>query len=252
MKYKRIISLAPSITESIFALGAESILVGRTDYCNYPPEVDTIDSIGGFITPDIEKIVNLKPDLVLATSTHKNEELQKLRNFNIAVEVIKTDDIFDSPDAILSIGKYINKENEAKSLAKKIKSELENLLYKVKDIKERKSVHYMCFTNKACGWKKKCTTTKLIEMAGGKQISTNGKELIASIVKGNPDVIIIPYHKSRKEWQETMDFINQNIELKETIALKNNNIRWISGELLLRPGPRTGEGFRQLIEAIHS
>lgn len=252
MRKLRIVSLAPSITESVFAIGAGILLVGRTDYCNYPVEADVVTSIGGFITPDIKKIFELNPDLVLATSTHKSDELQKITDKGIDVKVVKTENIFDCPDAIRSIGRFIGFENKADALADKLKLELDNLLEITKLTKEEKTVHYMCFTEKACGWKKKCTTTKLIEKAGGKHIKVNGKGLIGSIVEENPDVIIVPYHKERVEWQETMDFLNKNEELLDTNAFKNNKIRWISGELLLRPGPRSAEGFKQLIEAIHS
>ena len=75
---QRIVSLAPSNTEILFALGLADKVVGVTDYCNYPPEAKEKPSIGGFSTPNIEKVIALSPDLILATSTHQKQVIPQL------------------------------------------------------------------------------------------------------------------------------------------------------------------------------
>ncbi len=251
MTYQRIISLAPSITESIFTLNASHLLVGRTDYCNFPSETEEIKSIGGFITPDLDKIKALKPDLLIATSTHKKEELEKVKSFGIEVKTLKTENIFDSPKAIEELGLLTGKSKFASKLANELNDELNKLLEIAKNVNAIKRVYYLCSIGNFCAWKNKCTTTKLIELAGGKHIALKNKNLTNSIVKEDPEIIIIPYHKERKEFKETQQFLEDEKILHQTSAYKNGNIQSITGELLLRPGPRSAIGFKQLINAIH-
>ena len=251
MNYHRIISLAPSITESIFALNVGNLLVGITDYCNFPPEASKIESIGGFITPDLDKIKSLAPDLVIATSTHKKSELEKIENFGIEVKILKTENIFDSPKAIEELGCITGTRQYANKIASKIDSELKELLELAKSAKTIKNVYYLCSIGSFCAWKNKCTTTSLIELAGGKHIPLKNRNHIDNVVSANPDVIIIPYNKTRKEHKETMQFLEEEKKLHQTKAYKNTNIQSIMGELLLRPGPRSSIGLKQLINAIH-
>ncbi len=251
MNYQRIISIAPSITESIFALNAGHLIVGITDYCNFPPEASEIESVGGFITPDLQKIQSLTPDLLVATTTHKKSELDKVESLGIDVKVIKTEDIFDTPTAIEELGLLTNKSQLANKLATETEFELKKLIEFAKKAKRIKKVYYLCSTGSFCAWKNKCTTTHLIEMAGGQHIKLKNKNLLDSIVAENPEVIIIPYSVEREEFKETMTFLAQEKKLHQTTAYKTNNIQSITGELLLRPGPRSPIGFKQLINAIH-
>ncbi|NJO91968.1 MAG: ABC transporter substrate-binding protein [Chloroflexia bacterium] len=251
MSYQRIVSLAPSITESIFALNAGHLLVGVTDYCNFPPETSKLKSIGGFITPDLNKIKALAPQLLIATTTHKKNELEKVENFGIKVEVIKMEDIFDTPEAIEELGHLTNQPQFANKLASETDLELKKLLELAKKAKSVKKVYYLCSTGSFCAWKNKCTTTKLIELAGGKHIKLKNKDHLNSVITENPEVIIIPYSKDREEYKETIAFLEKENKLHDTIAYRTSNIQSITGELLLRPGPRSPIGFEQLINAIH-
>ncbi len=251
MSYQRIISLAPSITESIFALNAGHLLVGITDYCNFPPQVSKIKSIGGFVTPDLDKIKALAPELLIATTTHKKSELKKVESYGIDVKIIKTEDIFDTPKAIEELGALTGQVQLANKLASQTDFELKKLLELAKKAKSVKKVYYLCSTGSFCAWKNKCTTTKLVDLAGGKHIKLKNKNLLDSVVSENPDVIIVPYSKDREEYKETTAFLEKEKKLHQTSAYKTGNIQPITGELLLRPGPRSPIGFKQLINAIH-
>ncbi|MGI6119405.1 MAG: helical backbone metal receptor, partial [Desulfosporosinus sp.] len=91
----KIISLAPNITETIFALERGNQLVGRTDYCDYPDEAAKIESVGSLETPSIEKIVILKPDLVIASTHFSKDVLKKLEELGITTIVLYGEESFD-------------------------------------------------------------------------------------------------------------------------------------------------------------
>src|SRR5687768_5948246 len=82
---KRIVSLAPSVTEMLYFLGFGSRVVGRSSYCNYPPEVLKVASVGGFVDASIEKIVSLEPDIVVAYKGNSLDLVLQLRELNINV-----------------------------------------------------------------------------------------------------------------------------------------------------------------------
>ncbi|MEA1974096.1 MAG: helical backbone metal receptor, partial [Bacillota bacterium] len=109
-----IVSVAPSVTETIFALGASDKLVGRTDYCDYPLEASSIESVGSLMDVNIEKIVEINPDIVIASTHFKAETLEKLTDLDINVAVIIAEESFDRVYSnIETIGKIVNRNDES-------------------------------------------------------------------------------------------------------------------------------------------
>ncbi|MCK5344606.1 MAG: ABC transporter substrate-binding protein, partial [Candidatus Heimdallarchaeota archaeon] len=110
---QRIISMAPSVTEIIYALGAEDRLVGRTDYCDYPAEVLNITSFGGFSTPSLEVLTALNPDIIIA-ATWNADSVALLEDANITIVIVdQIDTILHVIDGIKDIGKLIASETNA-------------------------------------------------------------------------------------------------------------------------------------------
>ena len=114
---QRVVSLSPAVTEIVYALGAEDILVGRTDFCEYPPEAATIPSIGGISNLNIEKILSLNPDLVISGSMVGKKVTDQMDQMGVpmvcVVEKPKFEALFDN---IRAIGRLVGKEHEADSL----------------------------------------------------------------------------------------------------------------------------------------
>lgn len=112
---KKVISVAPNISEIIFDLGSGEKLVGRTNYCDYPQEVTSVESIGTMRTPDIEKIISLEPDIVIA-STHFNEEnSKKLEDAGITVISLYEENNVDGVYTMIeTLGTALNKNDKAK------------------------------------------------------------------------------------------------------------------------------------------
>jgi len=111
---KRIVSLAPHITEMVFKLGAGDRLIGRTDFCNYPSEAKHIETIGGYLNIDFEKLVSLKPDRVLQFPNEENK--QKIESLGIRVEEIPNETIDQILNSILKLGKILGLEDRAREV----------------------------------------------------------------------------------------------------------------------------------------
>ena len=113
----RVVSLSPAVTEIIYALGAEELLVGRTDFCTYPPEVADIPSIGGISNLNIEKILSLNPDLVISGSMVGKKVTDQMDAMGTPMVCVIEKPRFEALyDNITAIGKLVGKEQEADSL----------------------------------------------------------------------------------------------------------------------------------------
>ncbi len=138
---ERIISLSPANTEILYALGLGDKIVGVTDYCDYPEEVATKEKIGGYSDPNIEKIISLNPDLILATGIYLKpiEELEKLGVPSVAIEPENIDEMLDS---IEIIGKATGRHKEAMDL-------IDNLKARIKKVEDMQTSDQRLYMN--CG-----------------------------------------------------------------------------------------------------
>lgn len=246
----RVVSLAPNVTETIFAIGAESKLVGRTDYCDYPTAVSEIESIGTLLEPSVEKIVSLNPDLIIA-STHFSEELlTKLTDISLKVAIIdEKGSIEGTYENITDIGLLLNREDEAKRVVSDIKAEMARLKDLVKD-SERPSVYYVVGYGEYGDYTAGGDTfiSGLLEIAGGDNIAKDSLGWgysLEKIIEKNPEIIICSKYYGTKEG------IASATGYKELPAVKNNKLIEIDNNLVDRQGPRIAEGVKELMMAIH-
>lgn len=257
-KPNRIVTLIPSITETVFALNQGELVVGRTDWCNYPEQVFEIESVGG-MQFDIEKILSLKPDVILTHASGADssaEGLEQLRNAGITVVVINDaqtlDDVLTS---IEMIGEVLGVNEEAKQITSDMKNKFSEIKEKAASINEEELMRV---------W---------VEVAPAPEIYTTGQgtfmhemleiinaENVAGDLEGwikfteedavsfNPDVIITTYGyylenpeeqvKSRQGWQEVS-------------AVKNDRVFDVHSDKVTRSGPRLSEGVEELAKSIY-
>lgn len=123
----RIVSLAPSNTEILFAVGAGSRVVGVTTYCDYPPEVQNISRIGGFANVNIEAVVSLTPDLVLAAYGNGEQTINQLRNLNLSVVVLNPKNTEDIIKNILLVGNITENDANASMISENMRQEIKNI-----------------------------------------------------------------------------------------------------------------------------
>ncbi|KAB2328607.1 ABC transporter substrate-binding protein [Cytobacillus depressus] len=256
-KPEKIVSLIPSNTEISFALGLGNEIVGISDYDNYPAETAEKEKIGA-MDFNVEKIISLKPNLVLAHESGANygeAGLQQLRDAGIAVFIVNEaknfDDVFNS---INMIGTATGKKDEAEQLVESMRAKLEEIKEKAKTIKDEDRKKVFIEVAPAPEMYAAGTNTFMNEMLSilhaDNIITEEGWPKVdpEAIIEKNPDVIITTHGYytedpvgnvlGRNGWQE----IN---------AVKNNQVVDVDSDMVNRSGPRLVEGVELLAKAIY-
>jgi iron complex transport system substrate-binding protein len=244
---QRIISLAPSNTEILFALGLGDKVVGVTDWCDYPPEALEKEKVGSYDTPDTEKIVALNPDLILVAYGTTMDVINNLVGLGLTVFGIKTTDLDDLLNDIRTIGEITDKELEAYALTSEMESKIEAIADATSELEERPRVFYIVWHDPLWTAGSGTFIHELIEKAGGVNICQNitGYTTISieEIVARNPEVIIT------SEW--SYDWAINATELASTNASQTDRIYQGDDDLVQRPSPRLVEGLEWFAHFIH-
>jgi len=254
---KRIVSLSPNLTQVIYALGDLDSVVGVTVYDEFPLEVVDLPKVGGWINPNYEAILALKPDLVVIMKDQDISFGDKLRELGLETFTAKSNDsISDILQSITDLGQMLDKEEQAQKLTGHIKTNLDQINEKNKN-SSKKSVLlvvgrnpgslediYVIGTNNYIN--------ELIELAGGENIIKNERNALKitkeSIFSLNPEVIIeINHLKSDREAQ----ILEIWKSLKQVDAVKNNQVYVLSSKVLLHPSQRIVEGAQILVDILN-
>lgn len=244
----KIVSMAPNVTEMIFALGAEDKLVGRTDYCDYPEEALAIESVGTLMTPDIEKIISLEPDVVIASTHFSEESEQQLKDLGINVIVLYEEMDMDGVYGMINtLSDVVNKKEAGQTIVTEMQVSVEETLAAVAGL-ESKSVYYVVGFGEYGDYTAGGNTFlgQLLTMAGGSNVAeevTDWSYTLESLVEADPEIIIIA--DDMKESFETAE------NYKDLTAVKNGNVFGVDKNTLERQGYRNAEGLRTLAEIIH-
>jgi iron complex transport system substrate-binding protein len=254
---KRLISLAPSVTEILFAVGAGEEVVGVTSYCNYPPEALKKEQIGGFDpkTMSIEKIISLKPDLVLASDDFQQPVIDALAALNVPVVSVYATTIDGVYDNIAFVGQVTGHSNQAAQLVSRMKARIQAVQDKVGKLSadKRVSVFWETWDEPLMTAGPKSFTGQLVEAAGGSNIFAELKEewpTVSSeeIVKRNPAVILSP---NMMVGQVTFDKVAQRPGWASIAAVANKRIYLIDGDISSRSGPRVADGVELIAQSLY-
>jgi iron complex transport system substrate-binding protein len=249
---QRIVSLVPSATEIIYAVGGEDRLVGRTDFCDYPPAARAKPSVGGMVNPSLETLVSLKPDLVIATNAGNREDtVKQLTRLRIPVYLVGADRIAQVKDVARRLGGLTGRDAAVASLVDRIDRRVAVVRDAVK-AHGRPRVLYVLWPDPLIVPGPAALLTELIDIAGGVSITAADAEayprysLEAAVAKA-PEVIVLANHGSRSgpiaidRWQR----------LTSLPAIKSGRVHSVDGNLMHRYGPRVIDGLDQLARAIH-
>jgi iron complex transport system substrate-binding protein len=253
---QRIVSLAPSHTETIYALGLADRLVAVTDYCNYPPEAKEKPSIGGFSTPNIEQVVAMNPDLVLATVIHQAEIIPQLEAKGLTVVAVNPITINEVLDAIMLVGQVTGQEAEARSLIFDMQKRIDAVTDKTGALSEAQKprVLYVVWHDPLMAAGTGTLHDELIRTAGGTNVAGDleGYDTISleTVIAANPQVMIAGYGMGTGE-DLPLQFIRTEDRMKNTDARLNDRIYGIDTDLVGRPGPRIVEALEQFARYIH-
>jgi len=256
---QRIVSLAPSNTEILFALGLSDRIVAVTDYCNYPPEAKTKPSIGGFSTPNIEEVIAKNPDLILAADIHKDKVIPPLEAKGLTVIALNPKTIDEVITSIELVGKVTGKEKEAADLAANMQKRIKVVTEKTGKLspEQQPSTCFVVWHDPLMIANFGTLQDELIKKAGGSNTvgllsSKSGYAEISleTFLAANPAVMIAGVGMGTGE-DLPLQFLTSETRLADTDARRNNRIYSIDQDLVGRAGPRIVEALEQFARFIH-
>ncbi|WP_026486929.1 ABC transporter substrate-binding protein [Caldanaerobius polysaccharolyticus] len=248
-KPEKVVSLAPSNTEILFAIDAGDEIVGVTDFDDYPPEAKNIDKVGGFKGANVEAIASKKPDVVLAGTTVTKDEVQKIQSLGIPVVITEAQSFNQIYDSISLIGKIVDKNEQASKLVAQMKSKVSEISDKVKNSDKVRAYYAVQFGQQNWTAGKGTFIDEIIAMAGGINVVSDVKGWaqysMEKLVKDNPQVLLTSSHAGNVK-----DLSNMQ-GYKDLDAVKNGKIIVIDDNIILRPGPRIVQGLETVAKALH-
>ena len=253
----RIVSLAPSVTEIVFVLGSGDCLVGATDYCDYPPEAKRIERVGGFAAPNVERVLALGPDLVIATGFEREEVAEALRRSGIRVLDVRIRNFEELFSAIRQIGEAVGRSQRAEGVVARMRAELEAVAAQndATPRRRRPKVFVEIGDHPLMAAGGASFLDDLIARAGGVNVAHEVSQAYASInpekvVEWNPDFIVVARMDGP---DDAAAGLARRIGWADISAVKNGRvIDDIPADLLFRPGPRLIDGVEALAARLHS
>jgi iron complex transport system substrate-binding protein len=250
---KRIVSLAPNITEILFSLGLDEEIVGVSIHCNFPEKAKSKTQVGSYISIDFERIVSLKPDLVIATAVGNTRDMvERLGGFGFPTYVIFPKNFNDILRSIGHLGQVVNREQGADGIIQGMKKRSERIVELTKDL-HRPKVFIQIGDAPIVTVGKGSFADDLIRLAGGENIASREKEVyprfgMEEILKRSPEVILISSMNPKGDYQKI--FLEWS-RWKTIPAVKNNRIHLIDSDLIDRPSPRIIEGLEEIARILH-
>ena len=253
---ERIISLAPSNTEILFALGLADKVVGVTDYCNCPPEAQAKPKIGGFTTTNIEKVVALSPDLILAAQIQKERIIPVLEGKGLTILALDPKTLDEVLESITLVGEVTGEGEEASQLVTEMRNRIKAVTAKTDNLPEaqRPRVFYITWHAPLMTPGSGTRHNELIRMAGGTNIAQDltGYAAISleAVIKASPQVIIAGVGMGSGE-DLPFQYVKTEPRLRNVDARINHRVYSIDVDLAGRPGPRITDALEKFAEFIH-
>lgn len=246
----KIISLAPNITEAIYSIGADSLLIGVTSYCNYPEEAKNKTIIGGMLDPNIEIITSLKPDLIIMTIEGNSQaSYQALINSGFKIFVTNPRDLNGIKKMLSDFGKICGKENNSEILIKRLDSAEKSFLEATSKIKPKPKALILVSINPLITVNKTTYINQIANLSGYVNIYSDEPMPYPTInfedvIVKNPDCIILTSELTDGKGNYLKELGKY---LNTTNAFRNNKIISVNADLISRPGPRIIQAIEQLI-----
>ena len=247
---ERIISLAPSTTEILFAAGLGDKIVGVTDFCDYPEEAKRKPKIGGMSNPSLEAVVSLKPDIVLMTTDGNPQEFElKLHSLKIKTFVFESLTIAELPDGIRKMGAALDEKEKFNALASDIEQTMDK--FKAHGTAYGKKVLFIVWPEPLIVAGHRTAADDAITLLGGINIAGGAvgrypKYSIEEIFHQSPDIIFVGKGMSGKGPDDMRKLAGSLLDRIAAVpAVKNNRVFFVS-DSLFRLGPRVLDGIREL------
>jgi iron complex transport system substrate-binding protein len=248
----RIISLAPSVTEMLFALGAGESVVGVTEFCDYPPEAQSKPKVG-YARPNLESLVALRPDLILAPQDFLQPDiLTKLDELKIAVFVLQAASIEDVITQANTMGRMLERVSTANDVVGVMRQQLSEIKARVSTTPRRR-VLYVLNSEPLITVGPGSFIHQMLELAGGANVAAASEVPyprlnMEEVLKRDPEILLFPVGQA----ETVTDQEQQTWQRWTTLtAVKEHRFANVPTDLVNRPGPRITEGLHALAQAIH-
>lgn len=277
---ERIVSLSPSNTEILFAVGSGPKVVGVTDYCNYPPEIDAriktnkIVRVGGYWNPSVKSIRKLKPDLVLVSTAQCTVKTNKcktdcsrrcelttkvanrLKSQGLNVLTLSSHSIEDVLDTITLVGKATGNTTKARDLVENLRRKIDKIVAHSKNSSHRPKVYFEVWNNPYISVNSKTWIGNLITLAGGTNVfgdAVSEWPIIQSedIIQKNPDIMVFPVIPDVPRFWGDFEAVKKRLGWKNITAIINSNLYEVQRDHISRPGPRLIKALEVLAEVIN-
>ncbi len=245
------ITLAPNLTEIVFAVGAGDRLVGNTSYCDYPEQARNITKVGDTLQPSLERIIALRPQVVLVSTASQLEVFtQQLHGQNIAVFVTDPHDLEGVFRSIEQLGRMLGQEQQATAVVQKLRDRTNTVEQRVKQQAPVRSF-YQVSGEPLYTAGHDAFVTDLMRRAGAASVTADvpgawPRYSNESALAAKPDAIILPSGGS-------MGAANANVAeaLRNSPAVRAGRVYKINDDHLARPGPRSVDGLEEMARALH-
>ncbi|MGH7458462.1 MAG: ABC transporter substrate-binding protein [Longimicrobiaceae bacterium] len=248
---RRVISLVPSVTDLVVALGGANRLAARTDY-DSDPRLATLPSVGGGLDPSLEVIASLGPDLVVAWRERTPKLAPRLEELGVPVLLLNTQDTAGVFANIDRLGTLLDRTEEAGSLATSIRAELDSVRRSV-DGRPRRSVLYLVATDPPMTAGAETFPLQLVSVAGGESVFPELRHgwprvSLEAVVRRDPELILLPLTEGG---EGAAAGLRGRAGWREVPAVHAGRIRVLPTEVVNRPGPGLGAAARLIRNAIH-
>jgi len=248
---QRIVSLAPSVTETLFALGAGDAVVGVSQYCDYPPSVRQLPRVGSFITPNIEAIAALRPTLVVGLATASDlREIRALRAMGIATLMVDDGSVAAIERSIMAIGDHIGRAGRAHELVRALRAQVEAVQLRLRD-QPRRSVLMVVGHQPMVAVGRGTFLDELLTLADAANIAAASDQAwprlsVEYIIASRPEVILDGQMGTDPSTPGSFWSKYPTIP-----AVQNHRVLGYPDDPTLHPGPRIGITLDQLARLIH-
>lgn len=254
----RIVSLAPNVTEIIYALGAGDALVGRTDYCNYPEQAVDVPSIGTLWEPNLELVVSLEPTIAIASSIVDPSFIESLNKAGIkAVQILKEESLDGTFELIQEVGDAIGRTNEAKELVASMKDRIDavtEITSKIPEDQKKSAVYIISWGD----WGDYVATGDtylegVLEAAGAVNAAKDATSWSISkelLISQDPDVVLLPRYSYSDSEADILAFTTTEPYSKLGASV-NSHVYAINGDAAERQGVRTADTIEEIAKLLY-
>jgi iron complex transport system substrate-binding protein len=250
---KRLIALAPNLTEILYALGLGDRVVGVTNHCNYPPEASLKPKVGSYIHLNVEQIISLSPDLVIGTvDGNERYVLDLLEQAHIRVFFVNPRDVRQAIEAISTIGVVCGLPDKARQLSGELTLRVNRVIEATRD-RKRPLVFLQINIQPIMSVNRNTVHHDLIHLAGGDNMTadepvTYPRISLEEVIRRKPEVILVSsmeregrFEKARQDW----------LQWTSIPAVQNGRVHLIDSDLIDRPSPRVVNGLEIMGKMLH-